>query len=358
MYYNRIFRIWMLDPLDYFLISVLIASLAASYLKKYLSEKAAMERLKNSIINESSLLEQKPPILNSKESKIIKIPKSVLGSRGGQQVAADYVFSEQVFQIAQQIEKMVTRLAAFLKRKELKGILRIFFSQGRLILELILYRCNIQLEYVRPDGVSTQVIVVAITTGGATGFIFSWLSAGSVLVAPPLLASVLLLRGFTQQILHNMEYAKFKKMINQILEDDELKQTIQAHFMDGQGPVNKITMRSSDLDQNPARICEDGPHLTGEFNLESLDNIVPAETPSEKKFEEFVKQKVKEELGLVENPTEKQLEDIIQGKVKKKAKGKTVYFQDLVEKWADADAGIIDAEIVEEPIRVKSDDEL
>ena len=69
MFYNRILRVWVFDQLDYFLISALIGSLVASYLKKYLSEKAAMERLKNSIIKKSKLVRSKTPILNSKEGE-------------------------------------------------------------------------------------------------------------------------------------------------------------------------------------------------------------------------------------------------------------------------------------------------
>lgn len=53
MYYNRILRVWVVDPVDYFLLSALIGSIVTSGLKNYLSEKAAMERLKNSIIKKS-----------------------------------------------------------------------------------------------------------------------------------------------------------------------------------------------------------------------------------------------------------------------------------------------------------------
>ena len=65
MYYNRIYLIWMLDPLDYFLISALIGSLVASYLKNYLSEKAVMERLKNSIIKKIRVSKIKDPNFES-----------------------------------------------------------------------------------------------------------------------------------------------------------------------------------------------------------------------------------------------------------------------------------------------------
>jgi hypothetical protein len=73
MFYNRILRVWVLDLLDYFLISALIGSLLASSLKRYLSEKAAMERLKKSMINKSGLVASKTPILGSKKSKIKRI---------------------------------------------------------------------------------------------------------------------------------------------------------------------------------------------------------------------------------------------------------------------------------------------
>jgi len=50
MYYNRILHVWVVDPLDYFLLSAILGTILASCLKDYLSEKKAMERLKNSIV--------------------------------------------------------------------------------------------------------------------------------------------------------------------------------------------------------------------------------------------------------------------------------------------------------------------
>ena len=160
MYYNRLLRVWVLDQLDYFLISALIGSLAASYLKNYLSEKAAMERLKNSIINKSKLATKaNTPILSSKEAKIEKIYRFALNNRGGQfeEFQADHDFSNEAFNLAQEIKG----LAMFLKQRELKGIAKIFFKSGRLILELILFKCHINITYsLLTEGVSTQVIVL------------------------------------------------------------------------------------------------------------------------------------------------------------------------------------------------------
>lgn len=344
MYYNRILRIWVIDLVDYSLISAIIGSLVASHLKKYLSEKAAMKRLKKSIINKSRLLAPKTPILKSKDSKLKRIYKFALENRGGQfeEFKADHEFS-----MAQQIQQMVERLAEFLKRRELKGLLKIFFRHGRLILELILYRCNINMSYaVLTEGLSIQVIVFTATVGGAAGFTLSWFSAGAALVAPPLLISTLLLRSFTQKILNQREYLKFKNMLNKMLDDDDLKETLRASFLEGEGPASsssRIEMGPPDLDKNPT--------LKHDFSGKSSEEL-----------EEFIKEKVKKEFGLVENPTEAELEEIIKGKVKRKPKGKSVYFRDFIDEIPDydvdiSDSDIIDAEIIEEPIRVRTDNQ-
>jgi len=138
MYYNRILRVWVVDQLDYFLVSALIGSILASRLKDYLSEKKAMERLKNSVIKKSKLLRQSNrPILNSKKMRLKRIYRVALDNRGGQ--FEDFL-GDQDFKLAQSIQELVERLARFLKERELKGVARIFFKNGRVLLELILYK--------------------------------------------------------------------------------------------------------------------------------------------------------------------------------------------------------------------------
>jgi hypothetical protein len=339
MYYNRIIRVWVVDPLDYFLLSAILGSIVASRLKDYLSEKKAMERLKNSIIKKSKLvIKSDRPVSNSKEIRIKKIYKFALENRGGQfeNFQADHEFSNEVFKLAQEIKGLVERLASFLKERELKGVARILFKNGRLVLELILYKCRIDITYsLLTEGLSTQVIVITAAAGGAAGFTLSWFSAGASLVAPPVLISMLLIRSVAQQIVNQRDYSKFKKLINQMLEDDELKQTLRAFFIEGEVPTTTgIKMKPWDSDKNPLP----------EFNIDS-----------DQTFEEFIKARIKEELGLVENPTPEQLEEIIQKKVtrERKPKGKTVYLKDLIDEIAEDPDGIIDAEIVKEAIRVK-----
>jgi hypothetical protein len=111
MCYNRILRVWVIDPLDYFLISAIIGSILASHLKNYLSEKSSMERLKKSIINKSNCLPRKTniPILSTKHARPKKIYNFAL--RGGQfdppvdELQAAHEFSNEIFNLAQQIKK-------------------------------------------------------------------------------------------------------------------------------------------------------------------------------------------------------------------------------------------------------------
>ena len=119
-----------------------------------------------------------------------------------------------------------------------------------------------------------------------------------------------------------------------MLEDDELKQTIRAFFLEGETPkATPIEMKPWDSNKN----------TLPEFNFDS-----------DQTFEEFIKARMKEELGLVENTTPEQLEEIINTrKIKKKPKGKTVYFKDFINQIAEDPDDIIDAEIVKEAIKVK-----
>jgi hypothetical protein len=309
-----------------------------------------MERLKSSIINKSGLVRSEITTLSTREAKIKQIYRFALDNRGGQfqEFQADYELSNEVFNLAQNIKGLVERLAVFLKRKELRGIAKIFFKNARLILELILYKCNISISYaIMNEGLNAQIVVITTSVGGAAGFAFSWFSVGAILFSPPVIISALLLRTATQQSLNQRDYLEFKKMFNKMLGDGELKKTIQTVFIEVEGLTpssGTLKMEALDFDKKSA--------LKHNFNLKSDEDL-----------EEFIKARMKEELGLIENPTEGQLQEIIQKKVKRKPKGKTVFFGDFIDEnpyegdnFSHSD--IIDAEILEEPIRMKSDNEL
>jgi hypothetical protein len=341
MFYNRILRVWVVDTVDYFIVSFLIGSFAASNLKNYLSERQAMKRLKNSMIKKSTLLpESDTPILNSKRARIEKIYKLALKKHGGQlrNIRADHAFYNEIFKLSQEIKELIERLACFLKERELQGVARIFFRNGRLFLDLLLYQCRIDISYsLLIDEVSTQVIVTTFAVGGGLGFTLSWLSVGMSLVLPPVLISTFLIRSVTQQIINERNYVKFKKLVTEVLNDDELKETIRAFFTEGEGTkLSRIEMKPFDSDKNSLP----------EFNFD---------LQSDQTLEEFVKARMKEELGLVEKPSQEELEAIIQRKPvnrKPKHKGKTVHFRDFIDQIAEGRDDIIDAQIVQEPRRI------
>lgn len=127
------------------------------------------------------------------------------------------------------------------------------------------------------------MIIITATAGGAVGFTFSWFAAGASLVAPTVLILVFSLRSFAQQILNQINYLKFKTLVNKMLENEELKKTIRAVFLEGEVPTSTfIEIKPWDSNKNPLP----------EFHFDS-----------DQTFEEFIKARMKEELGLVENPT-------------------------------------------------------
>lgn len=144
-------------------------------------------------------------------------------------------------------------------------------------------------------------------------------------------------------------------MINRLLEEKELQDTLKVIF----APEPKIP--------DPGKLEPMPPFGDENSQPLSLSTDFTGES-SENEFDQFIKDKMKKEFGLVENPTETQLEQII-NKRQSKPKSKTVYYKEFIDQMADSDADIsdfdydvLDAEIVEKtvlenPIRVKSDTE-
>ena len=331
MYYNKFVGRLILDAFDYFLISSFIASILALYLKDYLSEKASMARLKNDIIKKSRLIE--PSKSSSKKSKIQKIYRFALDNRGGD----DYKY-----QLADKIKDLVIKLAVFLKEKELRAkVLKLIFTQGRLVLQLVLSICKINLQYVVVDQVSPQVVVIACCTGGTTGFVCSWFSVGAILVAPPTLLSVFLLRSLAQQIQYNAEYTKLKNSIGRFLKDKNFQEDIRNILIETQKQMdnsNKIKLEHLNWNKNLAikeaaerlGIFENAPSATGPLTLDLDPDL----------------NKILEEFGLIKTPN-----------TKTRIKGKTVNFRDFVAGMVDddnkSDLDVIDVEIVQEPVRIR-----
>lgn len=293
-YYNKLTNVVVFDIVDYFLISAMVGAYIAPRCKEYLSEKAATERLKNSLISKSRLL---PPSKKQlAKQRILKIYRFAVSTRGGQ---LDDLFKNadptKTFQLAQQIEKFVSSLAAYLKQKEMRGILKIFFKNGRLVLQLILSTCNINLSCLSlGEGLNTQVIVMTTVAGGSMGFTVAWLSVGATLISIPFLASLLLGRSVKQQWLHYKDFKEFQKKMKELFDNPDIKEYLLGYFETNLNP-NSTT---SKLDWG-----------TFEEYKKTLKHNFPN---SSKELEAFIKEQLKEQFGLLENPTDEQLSNFIE----------------------------------------------
>ena len=217
MYYNKITGKLVIDSVDIFLISALIASQTARYLKesKIKRETAEMAKLKADLMRKSRKTKYAPKN-TSYSTKIKKIYRFALNPRGGQmsdiltQGQLESGFSRE-FTIAQRIQDMIIKTLIYLKtREENADKLRLIFLAARLGLNLILVRCNINIDYLVADGVPKTVSVIAACTGGTFGFIYGWFTAGMLIAAPPTLLSALMIKSLAQQYMH---YKSYKEII-------------------------------------------------------------------------------------------------------------------------------------------------
>ena len=70
------------------------------------------------------------------------------------------------YNLANKIKDLTINLLTFLKKKEFTGnILAFLFAHGRLIVESVLSKCNIKLNYIIVEGLSPTIIITACTAG-------------------------------------------------------------------------------------------------------------------------------------------------------------------------------------------------
>ena len=91
------------------------------------------------------------------------------------------------------------------------ALLKIIFRRANLILNLILTKCNIKIDYVLLDYPNPQVIVLISCLGGTLGFILSWLEVVELLASAPMMLVVFFFRNFFQLIQNRPEYGKYKR---------------------------------------------------------------------------------------------------------------------------------------------------
>lgn len=289
MYYNKVLRVWVLDTFDYLLLGFLIGSQITSQLKIYLSEKLVMKRLEVFVINKSKLVSENEILPLSLRKKINKIYK-IATTRNLQYYEfpiEDYEFSNELYILASNIRILFERLAKFLKERELKIVARFFFKNRRLIIRLSLQKQNIDINYrIVKQGLRTKVAVFTFVIGEAASFILAWLSSAALLITSLTLLSTFLIRNPAQQIKNIKDYAPFKRNIETMLKDKELSEKLQIFFLEGQTPVDKITMKPLDKDSA----------FKFDFDSKPVEN-----------FDEYIKSLMEENFGLIENPNSEQI---------------------------------------------------
>ena len=295
MYYNKITGKLVLDPIDMFLISALISSQTARYLKKYSSEeskikreKAKMDRLKADLIKKSKKTEYIPKG-TSYSNKIKKICRVAFNTRGGEindiliqgQLESDFSTD---FTIAQRIRDMILRTLIYLKtNEENAGKLRLIYLAARLGINLILVRCNIKIDYLVEDGVPKIVQVIAVSTGGTFGFIYGWLTAGILIAAPPTILSVLMIKSLAQQYMHYKSYQELMQFQYQLATDEkfrnEILEAIKEKYRQFVENYNKVNIENLNWNANPKikqaaerlGIFENPPEIVETLHIDTLD---------------------------------------------------------------------------------------
>jgi hypothetical protein len=149
------------------------------------------------------------------------------------------------------------------------------------------------------EGLDIEVTVITVAVGGGMGVVISWLSVGSMLISPILLTSLLGMRSIHQQILNLKDFVQFEKMLVDILEDEEVTKTVRITYVEHESltPASqKLTMQPIEFDQESV--------IKYDFSVKS-----------DKDLEDFIKNTMRDPLGLIENPSDQQLQEILKRKV-------------------------------------------
>jgi len=168
-------------------------------------------------------------------------------------------------------------------------------------------------------------------------------------VVPPTILSLFFARSFAQQIIHNIEYTKWKNNVTRLLEDKDLKKSIIEILQNVQNQTNNrnaIKMEDLNWNKNPAikeaaeqlGIFEKEPSSAGPINLDTADPAL---------------KKMAEEFDLIKKS---------KLKPKKLIKAKSTSLRELLGEVLDSDSesdlDIIDVEVVEDRLRIRIDEEL
>lgn len=254
------------------------------------------------------------PSLKSKNSKIKRISKFALNNRGGDDYDPFDEFmrmkeyeletNNQMSKIATKIKQQIEILLSFMKKQELKGILRTLLCNGRLVFELIVTQCQINLDYaITYEALESQVVVitsvVTSTSGFDLGFVISCFMVGAAVLLPVGIVVTFLLRSISQQIANNEQIELMLAGLNQAVANPEFLENARANF--------RIMIIDKTSNPNPNHI----PLLKHEFNNQvnlNLNEFIEQRSS----LREFISSTLEKKFDLYKNPTDAQLDKFIE----------------------------------------------
>nr|WAK84915.1 hypothetical protein [Amicula sp. isolate GU52X-4 cfCalB7]WAK84977.1 hypothetical protein [Amicula sp. isolate GU52X-4 cfCalB7] len=326
MYYDLFTRKIRFDSVDIFLISFILANIAGRYVKHYLSEEAAMERLKQSIIKESELLKATPQgkqIL--KKAKVQKIARVAMGThqlniRGGDLSLlldlADLLkgseryfagletrnpnWSKKTYIIATKIKAIIGGLLSWLKNQEGRVFLKIVFSSSRVVLELMLSQCDIDILHYIAISEGNTVRWVAITTsasaGTAAGFTAVWFTAGAKILLPLLAGMTFALRTAWQQRANILDYRVFLEKVDDMMNHPRVQNALTNLF----DKIRRKEVSVGEFNLSPESSAPITRHTFGPLTAEQYDQMM--------------QQVIQERLGLIKDPSPDQISALAEGR--------------------------------------------
>lgn len=199
------------------------------------------------------------------------------------------------YQLATKIRSVIEQLILYMANRELRGRANIFIKSRALIIELVFTSCIIGFDYgIINPGPNLKMIILTTTICGASVFLWLWVSAGTMLAAPPILLATFLGRSLVQQVLNikdALEFRKeFQKMYQKMVEQDKIDEILDITFEDG-------SMFDSNF-QDDVKEAQDMLKHPPEFK--NVDNP-----------DEFIKYIIKNQLGLEEEPVQSEIKKIV-----------------------------------------------
>ena len=137
-----------------------------------------MGSLKDDLLKRSQLFGSRKSRRKRSEIKFKarRVYKALLDTRGGD-LESKYIRSKFVYKFLVKFRKLILEILGFLKTKELFAAeskdfaKRLFYRRLRMILQLLLEVYKIKIQYTLFNGVGSELVAIAVISGGAAAIL-------------------------------------------------------------------------------------------------------------------------------------------------------------------------------------------